>query len=342
MPTIYDVAQLAAVSPSTVSRVINGRGNVDAELAKRVRQAVLTLNYRPNSVARNLRRQTSAVWRVIIPDIENPHFTSLIRGIEDVAQAVGNSVVLCNTDEDIAKEQRYVDVAVTERAAGVIMSPAADSQSTIGPLLERGVPVVTIDRRLRKSPVDAVMVENSEGAAAATAHLLESGYSRVACITGPMRTSTAAQRLYGYRRAVRAAGFTYDRRLVRVADYKEVGGYEAARMLLDAAEPPDALFVANSLMTIGAVRCIGDVGLEIPREIGIVGFDDHRWAELLRPPLSTVAQPTYEQGRAAAHILLERAADPDAPPRTVKLPTQLIVRESSVRCPVVDTSRARA
>jgi LacI family transcriptional regulator len=150
VPTIYDVAQLASVSPSTVSRVVNGRGNVDAELTRRVREAVATLNYRPNRVARNLRRQTSAVWQVIISDVENPHFTALVRGIEDVAHAGGRSVVLCNSDEDLAKERRYVDIAVSERAAGVIISPASASHSTLGPLLERGVPVVTIDRRLRR------------------------------------------------------------------------------------------------------------------------------------------------------------------------------------------------
>lgn len=331
MATIYDVARRASVSPATVSRVINGRGNVNADMAERVNDAIRDLDYRPNGVARSLRRQMAPVWALIISDIENPHFTSLTRGVEDVAHTVGHSVVLCNSDEDLAKESRYVEVTVAERAAGVIISPASDRHSTVEPLLERGVPVVTIDRQLRGSPVGAVQVENAQGAERATAHLLESGYARVACITGPLQTSTAAQRLAGYRRALQAAGRPCDPTLERIADYKEAGGYQATQSLLDADEPPDALFVANSLMTMGALRCLADADVRIPDQMGIVGFDEHTWAPLLRPALSTVAQPTYELGRAAAHMLLEQAVTRDEPPKNVTLPTTLIVRDSSVR-----------
>jgi LacI family transcriptional regulator len=331
VPTIYDVAQLAAVSPATVSRVVNERGNVDPRMTQRVREAIVALGYRPNSVARTLRRQVAAVWALIIADIENPHFTSLIRGVEDAARAVDHSVVLCNSDEDLDKESRYVEVAIAEQAAGVIISPASDRHSSIIPLMESGIPVITIDRRLRKSPVSAVLADNARGATRATSHLLESGYTRVACITGPMRTSTATQRLAGYRRALKEAGVSYDPLLVRVSDYKEAGGYQATRTLLDAATPPDALFVTNSLMTMGALRCIADAGVQIPQEMGVVGFDDHLWAQLLRPSLSTVAQPTYELGRTAADMLIEQARSPHTPPRTVTLPTELIVRESSTR-----------
>ncbi|HUG86511.1 MAG TPA: LacI family DNA-binding transcriptional regulator [Euzebya sp.] len=333
MPTIYDVAELAAVSPATVSRVINQRGNVDPHMAERVLVAVKALDYRPNSVARNLRRQTAAVWTLIISDIENPHFTALVRAIEDVAQPAGHSVFLCNSDEDVAKERHYIEVALSERAAGVIISPASDRHSTVAPLLERGVPVVTIDRMLRDSPVCAVVTENASGAQQATAHLLASGYSRVACITGPMRTSTAAQRLAGYRHALKAAGRSYDPPLERVADYKEHGGYEATRSLLEADDPPDALFVANGLMTMGALRYLAEAGVRIPADMGIVGFDDQLWAPLLRPALSAVAQPTYELGRAAAQMLLQQAQGGAPAAGVFTAPARLIVRESSVRPP---------
>ncbi|MPZ73704.1 MAG: substrate-binding domain-containing protein [Nitriliruptorales bacterium] len=331
MPTIYDVAQLASVSPATVSRVINERGNVDPEMTRRVREAVKTLNYRPNGVARNLRRQSAAVWTVIISDIENAHFTALVRGIEDVAHSSGHSVVLCNSDEDLRKERRYVDVALAERAAGVIISPASNRHSTVAPLLERGVPVVTIDRTLRTSTVNAVVVDNAKGARCATEHLLESGYERVGCIVGPLRTSTAAQRLAGYRRALKAAGLRRDADLERLADAKEGGGYLATRSLLEGDDPPDALFVGNGLMTAGALRYLTENGVDIPGQVGIVGFDEQLWATLLRPALTTVAQPTYDLGQAAAEMLLERGRDPDAPARTVTMPTRLIVRASSVR-----------
>lgn len=331
MSTIYDVARLAAVSPATVSRVLNGGSGVNVQMAERVRASVEMLGYRPNVVARNLRRKVAAVWALIISDIENPHFTALVRGVEDVARSNGYSVVLCNSDEELAKERDYVEVALAERMAGVVISPWSDRDSAIGPLLDAGVPVVTIDRRLTASPVNAVVVSNRRGAQEATRHLLEGGYARVACITGPTRTTTAAQRLAGYRSALREAGCQPDPELLRVADYKELGGANAVRSLLDMSDPPDALFVANSLMTMGALGFLAEAGIRIPEEMGIVCFDDLPWARFVSPRLTAVAQPTYDLGRTAAEMLVQRAGDPAAPVRTVTLPTQLVVRESSRR-----------
>lgn len=331
MSTIYDVARLAAVSPATVSRVLNDRGDVNPEMAQRVRASVEMLGYRPNSVARNLRRKVASVWALIISDIENPHFTALVRGVEDVARSNGYSVVLCNSDEELEKERGYVDVALAERMAGVVISPSSDRDSAIGPLLDGGVPVVTIDRRLRRSPVNSVVVANKAGAHAATSHLLDGGYRRVACITGPTRTTTAAQRLAGYRSALADAGVGFDPALLRTADYKEAGGAEAARELMAMPDPPDALFVANSLMTMGALGALVEAGVSIPDQVGLVGFDDLPWSRLVSPKLTAVAQPTYELGRTAAEMLVERAAAPDAPVRSVTLPTRLVVRDSSRR-----------
>lgn len=330
--TIYDVARLAAVSPATVSRVINGRGNVDRAMASRVQHAIAVLDYRPNGAARSLRRQVTPVWALIISDIENPHFTALVRGVEDVAQTTAHSVVLCNSDEDLSKERRYVQVAIGERMAGVIISPASDKHTRLEPLLERHIPVVTIDREIGHQPaLWAVLADNAGGAADATAHLLQSGYRQVACITGPSHTSTGRQRLLGYRRALASAGVAYEPSLVRLSNYKEAGGYSAMRSLLDADILPDAVFVANSLMTMGALQCLADARVAIPDQLGVVGFDDHPWARLLRPALSTVAQPTYELGRSAARMLAELQDDDGAEPRTLTLPTRLVIRESSIR-----------
>lgn len=331
MSTIYDVARLASVSPATVSRVLNGRGDVNPEMAQRVRASVEMLGYRPNSVARNLRRKVAAVWALIISDIENPHFTALVRGVEDVARSNGYSVVLCNSDEELEKERGYLDVALAERMAGVVISPSSDRDSAIGPLLKGGVPVVTIDRRLRNSPVNSVVVTNKRGAQEATRHLIDGGFRRIACITGPTRTTTASQRLAGYRAALTAAGQPFDRALVRSADYKDAGGAAAAADLMELPDPPDAMFVANSLMTMGALGWLTEAGIRIPDGVALVGFDDLPWARLVEPALTTVAQPTYELGRVAAEMLVERVALPNAPVRTVMLPTTLMVRHSSRR-----------
>lgn len=331
MATIYDVARLASVSAATVSRVLNDKGDVNPDMARRVRESVDMLGYKPNGVARNLRRKRAAVWALIISDIENPHFTALVRGVEDVARASGHSVVLCNSDEELDKERDYLEVALAERMAGVVISPSSDRDSVLGPLVDGGVPVVTIDRRLRHSPVSSVVVTNRKGAQQATEHLVQAGYQRIACVTGPQRTTTATQRLAGYRAALTAAGRPADSRLVRMADYKQAGGAEAVRSLLALPEPPDALFLANSLMTMGALRALAEARVEVGAEMGVVGFDDLPWASLIRPALTAVAQPTYDLGRAAADMLLERSADPAAPVRTVSLPTRLIVRDSSRR-----------
>lgn len=331
MPTIYDVAARASVSPATVSRVINNNGNVRADMAARVIEAAEALDYRPNGMARNLRRQTSEVWALIVSDIDAVHFTSLGRGVMEISETVGKSVVLYNTDDELEKERRYIEVAIANRVGGVVISPASDRGTTLKQLIRRGIPVVTIDRRLHGSPVSSVTVENAHGAQQATAHLVDSGYSRVACVAGPPQMSTFAERLSGYTQALKAAGVEVAPELVVQGDARAASGYEAARALLRLKQPPDAIFVTNSLMTLGALECLADEGVRVPQELGLVGFDEHPWARLLRPSLTTVAQPTYELGRRAAQLLIEEAKFPQMDPVSISLPTELIVRESSVR-----------
>ena len=332
MATIYDVARQAQVSTATVSRVLNGRTTVDAAMAARVQQAMRDLDYRPNAVARNLRLNQTSLWAVIISDIGNPFFTSMVRGVEDVAQSAGFSVVLCNSDEDPQKESQYVAAALAERMAGVIISTSG-RPNVINSLVDARLPVVAIDRQLRGANLDTVLVDNLHGAELATSHLIEGGYRRIACITGPRRISTAAQRLRGYQRALRSHGRPETTNLVRFADFREEGGYRAMASLLEESEPPDAVFATNNLMTVGAVECLVDRGVNVPGQVGVVGFDDIPWAHLVRPSLSTVSQPTYDLGRAAAVLLAERIANPGRPPSTVTLHTGLQVRESSRRGP---------
>ncbi|MBV1854856.1 LacI family DNA-binding transcriptional regulator [Catellatospora tritici] len=333
MATIYDVAKLAGVSAATVSRVVNGRASVDAILATRVQQAMRELDYRPNALARNLRRRQTSIWAVIISDIGNPFFTSMVRGIEDVAQGAGYSVVLCNSDEDPAKEARYVAAALEEQMAGVIISSAGKA-ANVNRLLESSTPVVAIDREVRGAAVDTVMVDNEHGAELAVEHLIEAGYERIACISGPRKLPTAQQRLRGYQRALRAHRRSADEDMVRSGDYRQEGGYQAMAALLDEGGRPDAIFAANNLMTIGALECLADRGISVPDQMGVVGFDDIPWAHLVRPSLTTVAQPTYELGRTAALLLAERIAEPSRPPSTVTLRTELKVRASSTRSTV--------
>jgi LacI family transcriptional regulator len=273
------------------------------------------------------------VWSIIIADVENPFFTSVVRGIEDVAHRHGYRLVLCNSDEDLAKEAGYIDIAIRERMAGVVIAVASTGGSHLERLVREGIPVVAIDRRFGEAGLDTVVVDNVAGGREATTHLLANGYRRIGCVLGPSRLSTSNERFDGYRAALKAGGVAFDRSLVRRADFREQGGYKATRQLLDGPHPPDALFVANNLMTVGALHAIQDLGLRVPVDVGVVGFDDTPAADLMRPRLTVVAQPTYDIGRVAGELLLT-AKSRDEPIDTV-LPPTLIVRESSVRTPSV-------
>jgi LacI family transcriptional regulator len=309
--------------------VLNGTSTVSPARAERVREAADRLGYRPFEPARALRRQSTSVWAAIIADIENPFFTAMVRGIEDVARAEGFRLVLCNSDEDMEKERAYIDVVIAERMSGVVIAVASTDDSSLQPLLDRGIPIVAVDRHPIDDRVDSVVVDNRTGARDAVEHLLSNGWSRIGCITGPTRVDTATERLDGYRDALRAHGHGVDRSLVRRADYKETGGHRAARSLLDAPDPPDALFVANNPMAVGALRALRETGLSVPDDVGLVAFDDSPWTTLTNPTLTVVAQPAYEIGQAAAELLV--TAGTDRPARHVVLSPTLLVRQSSTR-----------
>lgn len=330
MARISDVAARAGVSTATVSRALNGKSTVDRELVARVQQAAEELGYQPNGPARNLRRQEAAVVALIISDVENPFFTAIARGVEDVAHEVGYSVVLCNSDENAEKEKRYIDIAIQERVAGVILSPTGTT-SSVGKLSARGTAFVAVDRPLPEQESDVVLVDTRLAAHQATAHLIAQGYQRIGCITGPLGVRTADDRLAGYRDALKSAKRRSTTKLVRRTEYKAAGAHRAAQELLNQPEPPDALLVANSAMAVGVLRALHEHGSRPGRDVGLVAFDDAPWAELLDPPLTVVAQPAYEIGTVAARLLLARIADNTRPPTTTTLGARLIERASSHR-----------
>ncbi len=243
MVTIYDVAARAGVSPATVSRVFNGI-KVSPDRVEAVRKAAVELGFVPNRNARRLRTSSSEIIAMLIPDIENPFFTIMVRAVEDVARAGGYSVMLCNTDESATKEAGYLDILAAQSVAGVIIS-AASSTSDVTTLTNRGISVVAIGRKLGPE-IDCVRSDSHAGARNATRHLLEYGAHRVACITGPHGVATAEERLEGYREAIENARITFDPELVEYANFREDGSYRATRRMLSLANPPDAIFVANN------------------------------------------------------------------------------------------------
>jgi len=325
--TIAEVARLAGVSPATVSRCLNGR-NVSGRITEDVNRAVDQLGYRPNLIARGLRKQVSNVWACVISDIENQFFTAMVRGVEDVARNVHHSVVLCNTDEDIEREAEYLRLIASQQMAGVIIS-ATRSSTDISALTRSGVQVVSVDREMHH-PTDSVLVNSHDGAEVATAHLVEQGCRRIACITGRRDTSTGEERLRGYRAALTAAGLPVTPALERHCDFKEPGAFEATRELLAEGHRPDGFFVANNQMTVGVLKALATEGLAVPTDVAVAGFDDLPWWSMSWPTVTAVAQPAYEMGRAAGQLLADRVNGYVGPPRSQYFEPRLIVRQSSL------------
>ncbi len=332
---ITEVARRAGVSNATVSRVLAEKPYVSEDVRQRVLRAVQELNYHPSRVARSLRVRTSQIIGLIISDIQNPFFTSLVRAVEDQAYANKYAIFLCNSDEDVAKENLYIDLMLSERVAGVIITPTRETGGPARKLIEAKVPVVSVDRRILDLKVDTVVLDNVGAAYDLVSYLIAQGHRRIGAILGSQQMTTGHERHRGYKAALADHAIPLDPDLVRTGMPRETLGYQYANELLDVAVPPTAIFTGNNLLTIGALRAINERRLRIPEDIAIVGFDDVEWVSLIKPSLTVVAQPTYELGKMAATLVLDRIARPDLPIHEVVLKPELVIRES-VRavCPV--------
>ncbi|MCW2975317.1 MAG: transcriptional regulator, LacI family [Actinomycetia bacterium] len=324
--TITDVARRASVSPATVSRVLNGDESVGAGYQRRVRRAVEELGYRPNRLAQNLRRQRSAAIGVVVSDIENPHFSEMVRAVEDQAYGRGYRVLVCNTDESPAKQATYLDTLVEERVLGVILSPSDAHDPQISALLDNGTPVVAFDREVDDRRADAVIADNLEGARTAVEVLVRSGHERITFVSGRRDVETGAKRLDGFEFAMRSHGL--EARSVD-GEFRTDGGHAAVAGLLASPDRPSALIVGNNLMTLGVLRAIREAGLRAPHDIALVAFDDPPWAEFVDPPLTTLAQPVRRMATEAMELLLERVTGARTEPRRTVHPFELRLRASS-------------
>jgi LacI family transcriptional regulator len=329
--TMKDVARRAGVSTATVSRVLTGAATVSEDVRQRVDQAMRDTGYRPNRVARGLRLQASMVWGLLISDIQNPFFTGLVRAVEDVAHANGYSLVLCNSDEDVDKESHYLDVLVAEQVSGLIITPEDERVTSVKAALSAGIPVVAVDRRLASAAVDTVLVDNQRGARDAVEHLLGQGARRIAILLGDERVTPHRERFAGYRAGLQSQGLPVNEQLVLRAGPHSVGAVESMRETFSAADRPDALFVSNNQLALRALQVLHDLRLNMPDDLLVVSFDDLPLAAVLRPGLTAVRQPTYDLGRRAAELLVDRLRDSTVVTREVLLAAQLIVRGSSVR-----------
>lgn len=298
---IREVAERAGVSPATVSRVLNGTAAVRDATRDKVLAVVDELGYRPNRVAGNLRRQKVQMIGVVVSDIENPHFTQMVRAIEDTAYLKGYRVLLCNTDEDAAKQREYLGVLISERVAGAIISPTEAAAPEISELIDHGAAVVAFDRSVADRRADAVLAANTESVRVATEHLVTTGHKKIGFVAGLPGIETASERQAGYEEAISAAGLVA---MVAGGNFRAEGGQRATAELLERGAT--GIVVANNLMAIGAFQAIKHAGLKAPADISLVAVDDPPWAELTDPPLTTLAQPVREMAEAAVRLLLGR------------------------------------
>jgi LacI family transcriptional regulator len=327
--TMHDIAESAGVSVTTVSHVINQTRPVSEKLRVAVRGAMEELGYQPNLVARSLRRGRTHTIGMVAPDSSNPYFAEIAHAVEAAAFAQGYSVILCNTQMDMAREAFYANVLLEKRVDGIIFVAAGDSAQQIRALQQRRQPIVLVDRDVQGVAADAVTMDNTRGARQAVEHLLALGHRRIACISGPSAVTPSSRRIGGYTEALSAAGLPVDAELIVRGDFQFESGLRLADQLLDHPQPPTAIFASNDLMAVGVIHAVLRRRLRVPEDISVVGFDDIRLAAYINPALTTVAQPKELLGQTATRLLLERIDNPDWPPRVVTLETALVVRQST-------------
>jgi LacI family transcriptional regulator len=322
---IGDVAKLAGVSPATVSRVLSGSQTVSPESRERVLAIVSRFDYQPSRLARNLRQGRAEVVGVVVSDIENPHFASMVRAIEDALYRRGKRVLLCNTSEDAAKQASYLEVMAAERVLGVLLSPSDPGDPEIGRVLDLGIPVVAFDRTVGDPRADSVTAGNVEAARQAVRLLAGRGHRRIGFVSGRAGVQTGDDRLAGYRAEARAAGIE---ERVAGGEFSLEGGRAATAELLAARPRPTALLIANNQMSLGALELLRERGLAIPGDIAVVAFDDPPWANLIDPPLTALAQPLRAMADAAVDLLFERMAAGRRQPAHLVFEFELRVRRS--------------
>ena len=327
--TIRDVARAAGVSTATAARALGGYGHASPAARRKVNESARELGYRPNVVARALVSRATTTVGLVVGDIENPFFAAAARGLADVMDAHGYTVLLANADEDAGRERRAVDALRARQVDGMVVVPAPGaSPEHLTELVTAGVPLVLLDRAVVGVAADSVLVRNVAGARAAVAHLAGLGHRRIGVVSDSPDITSSAERIQGYRQALRAAGIAPEPGLISIGGPTRDDGEAAALRLLDRPDRPTAVFTANNFMTVGALRAARSLGLRVPADVALVGFDDLDWTTLVQPPVTVVRQPVADLGRVAGERLLRRLDGDAGPPKRIRLDANLIVRGS--------------
>jgi LacI family transcriptional regulator len=327
--TIKDIARKAGVSYATVSRALNGKYGVKATTRERVLSIARRLGYRPNAIARGLVTRRTMTIGLIVPDITNPFFPEVARGVEDAAREAGYGVLLCNSNWQKVSERQYVTLLAGRRVEGIIIAPISHADEPVGDRVPVTFPVVYVSSTPRATARSYVVIDNVRGGLLATKHLLDAGRAPVAFIGS--RESSDDERFEGYRRALEEHGMACEERFVRLGDMRQASGYRLFREMFENGARPRSVFAENDLMALGCMQAARECGLRVPEDVAIIGFDDIPFASFPEVQLTTIRQPTYDMGRMAVDILLARFAQPSGvhEVRQVVLAPQLVVRRTA-------------
>lgn len=327
--TIYDVAREAGVSMATVSRVVNNNPNVKPQTRKKVYEAIERLGYRPNAVARGLASKKTTTVGVVIPDIANALFAEVARGIEDIANMYHYNIILCNSDKRKDKEIRVINTLLEKQVDGLLFMGGAVTDDHVQAFKTSNVPIVLCATTDEKGVIPSVDIDHEAAAFDAVNRLIEGGHRSIAMISGTLQDpANGYARFQGYKRAIAQAGIAYREDYVRVGNYRYESGIDATTYFLGLSERPTAIFAATDEMAIGAIHCIQDSGLSVPEDVSVISVDNSRISSMVRPLLTTVAQPMYDIGAVSMRLLTKLMKKETVENAKVTLPHELIVRRS--------------
>jgi len=326
MSTIYDVAKRARVSTYTVSSVLNRSASVSPELTKRVQDAVRELDYTINDLARSLQTRKTRTVGMLIPDIASPFYAKVVRGVEEVLKAAGYSLILGNTYNDREEQVRYLGVFRSKQVDGLLLFVAPGDDSEVRALVEAKKAVVFVGRTPIDLNADSVSADNALGTQMAVAHLAGKGHRRIALVNGQAGLSSSAERVNGWKRALKKAGAAAPKEYVYHGDWTAASGCAGTITFLELPARPTAIFTANFLMMTGVLKALQERRLRCPQEVEVMSSDDSEWLDVFEPRISTVAQPSYEMGTESAKLLLDRIKEPNRRFEQIVLRPQLMLR----------------
>ena len=333
MATIIDVARRAGVSTATVSAVINGKDWVSAPLRQSVHQAIEAVGYRPNAIARSLKRGRSGTIGMLVSDITNPFFSAVFQVVNRIAYENSYSVILCSSDESADQEEEFIRVLSERMIDGLILAPSAHDEACAELLAGAKMPVVLIDRILPMSNFDAVVIDNYAATKGAISYMLSLGHERIGFVSGPEGLWTASERYRGYKDALLETGRDLDETIIVSGGFNQAGGYRAATEIMASSRPPSAIFASNNKMIIGVVLALNSAGFRCPDDISLSSFDDFEWAPAFHPALTVVRQPIEQIAAEAMTLLLSRmnATEAPEPAQIRRLHAEFVIRGSCQR-----------